>query len=157
MLCLKQNIRDVLGISDIWRCSCRLHQGRVGPAGHIPAKAVQGCHAGKYTSSRLPRWVCQRIHLDRWVGGKVVGQSARNRTASAYPHTPSTLFPESFIDLTWKKVLFILLQLVCHTTRIYFWPQFNVFVTTQSLTRAELGIQYFWMYKQFKHFLKILP
>lgn len=116
---LKQNICDVLGISDIWRCSCRLHQGRVGPAGHVPAKAVQRCDAGKYTSSGLPGWVFQCVYVYKWVNRKVVSREVSG-TASAYLHTHSTLYPETFIDLTWKIKLFlyIVLYLVCHSTRI---------------------------------------
>ena len=45
---LIHHIHDVIGISDVGRCSYRLHQGRVEPAGHSPKEAVQRCDAGKY-------------------------------------------------------------------------------------------------------------
>ena len=53
-----QNVH-VLGISDPQGYSCRRHQGRVGPAGHLPEKAVQRSDAGEHQSSGLCGWVCQ--------------------------------------------------------------------------------------------------
>lgn len=60
LFCENHNIH-VVGISDVWRCSCRLHPGRMGPAGHIPEKTVQRRDAGKYQSSGLRGWVCQQL------------------------------------------------------------------------------------------------
>jgi len=50
----------------------------VGPAGHIPAKAVQGCHAGKYTSSGLPGISALQIGCDFPVGARRRAVERRN-------------------------------------------------------------------------------
>ena len=57
---LNRSFHGVLGTSDLQGHSHRLHPGRVGAAGPIPAKAVQRRDAGEHQSSGLCGWVCRQ-------------------------------------------------------------------------------------------------
>lgn len=55
---MDQNVHDVLGISDLQGCSCRLHPGEWALL-DIPEKTVQRCDAGEEQSPGRCGWVCQ--------------------------------------------------------------------------------------------------
>ena len=109
---LSRNVCDVLGISDIWRCGCRLHPGRVGPAGHIPEEALQRRDAGEHQSPGVPGWV---LRVCVWIGGRVLTHSSciQSQVSRAASTAHCTLCPGSPTDLVTQLFPFTYIQSTC--------------------------------------------
>ncbi|XP_077635184.1 uncharacterized protein LOC144243918 isoform X2 [Crocuta crocuta] len=76
---MHQNVSGVLGICDLQGYSCRLHAGRVGPAGHVPEEAVQRCDAGEHWSSGVCGVSTLQVRCDFPVAARSGAVEGRER------------------------------------------------------------------------------